>query len=200
MGIRNAELQNGLILHTILEGKVSGEDLIPFYSKMIKSGKMEKYYLELIDGCRVEEFSVTDQDQKKLAAYFKKYFEAIFLQRQKLAAGEIDLPGLKKCLPKLIVNGHCNENVSSLLGLKRNCQIVKPPSDAPTLFNLVDWHLERLANYKLAMCADNEKAFSIFKLWEERQQSLGYAIKAFDNISEGAGWLLEKRKNNQTSR
>lgn len=192
MGIRNSELQDGLILHTILEGKVSGEDLMPFYAKMIKAGKMEKYYLELIDGCRVDEFSVTDHDQKKLAAYFKKYFESIFMQREKLAAGELDLPGLHKCLPNLIVNGHCNEKVASLLGLKRNCQIAGPPNDVARLFKLVDWHLERIANYKLAMCADNEKAFNIFKLWEERQDALGYSIKAFDNISEGAAWLLEE--------
>lgn len=193
MTIRNSELQNGMILHTILEGEVTGSQLIPYYRAMIKSGKMEKYYLELIDGMKVEKFLVTDADQDNLSAFLKKHFSGIVAQIEKLSQGIVDLKAIARHLPNTIVNGNCCPEVSEILGLNRNCRIAQPCDDPQKLLQLLQRHMFNISQTKLAMCAEKDEAFAIFKLWEARSSKLGYPVKAFRSISAGAAWLLEKR-------
>ncbi len=191
-----SSLQDDLILFTKLSGRVTGDELIEYYRQIISQGKKEKYFLELLDGSRITDYQIKEDCQWRLKGFFEDFLNAIKTQICLLKQNKVDLPTLMRICPFILTNGNRNSKISKIIGLQKNHRVENPPNDPKILLKLVNYYYNSLMKCKLAMVSSDDYVYSMFKLWENQREDLGYPVKVFRDITSAATWLIVSDKKN----
>lgn len=68
------------------------------------------------------------------------------------------------------------------------------PTSLKQLAHLVTSHIQRLNNARVAMVAQSDLAYGMFRMWELQRAQLGYDVRVFRQLGEAERWLLRGEK------